>query len=146
MTNDDSFEPRIAAFFCNWCTYGGADLAGVSRLQYPPNIRAIRIPCTGRMNPNFILAAFRQGADGVWVSGCHPGDCHYIAGNLFARRRFTILKNLLEYTGLEPQRLHFSWISSAEASKFQQTVTEVTAAVKALGPSRFLMKQIGQVA
>ncbi|MFH1060586.1 MAG: hydrogenase iron-sulfur subunit [Pseudomonadota bacterium] len=146
MTNDDSFEPRIAAFFCNWCTYGGADLAGVSRLQYPPNIRAIRIPCTGRMNPNFILAAFRQGADGVWVSGCHPGDCHYIAGNMFARRRFAVFKNLLEYTGLEPQRLQFSWISSAEASKFQQTVTEVTAAVKALGPSHYLKKQIGMVA
>jgi F420-non-reducing hydrogenase iron-sulfur subunit len=136
------FEPVIAAFFCNWCTYGGADLAGVSRLQYPPNIRVVRLPCTGRLDPKFILTAFRQGVDGVWVSGCHPGDCHYIEGNLYARRRFTILKNLLEYIGLEPGRLHFSWISSAEATKFQQTATEVTMAVKALGPCRRLNKSI----
>ncbi len=141
-----SFEPRIAAFFCNWCTYGGADLAGVSRLQYPPNLRAIRIPCTGRMNANFILQAFRQGADGVWVSGCHPGDCHYIEGNLYARRRFTVLKNLLEFTGLELGRLHFSWISSAEASKFQQTVIQVTDAVKALGPAKYILKNLARVA
>jgi coenzyme F420-reducing hydrogenase delta subunit len=146
MSETQGFEPRIAAFFCNWCTYGGADLAGVSRLQYPPNIRAIRIPCTGRMNPNFIMQAFRQGADGVWVSGCHPGDCHYIAGNMYARRRFTVLKNLMEYSGLEQGRLHFSWISSAEASKFQQTVINVTDAVRALGPSQFILKQIGKVA
>ncbi|MCF8033462.1 MAG: hydrogenase iron-sulfur subunit [Desulfarculaceae bacterium] len=146
MSSNESFEPRIAAFFCNWCTYGGADLAGVSRLQYPPNIRAIRIPCTGRLSPTFVLQAFRQGADGVWISGCHPGDCHYIEGNLYARRRFTVLKSLLEYVGLEPGRLHFSWISSAEATKFQQTVIEVTEAVKALGPSKFLRKEIGMVA
>jgi coenzyme F420-reducing hydrogenase delta subunit len=146
MSVDNEFQPRIAAFFCNWCTYGGADLAGVSRLQYPPYIRAIRIPCTGRLNPNFILSAFRQGADGVWVSGCHPGDCHYIAGNMHARRRFAVLKNLLEYVGMEPDRLHFSWISSAEASKFQQTVTEVTEAVRKLGPSKFLFKDIAKVA
>jgi coenzyme F420-reducing hydrogenase delta subunit len=100
----------------------------------------IRIPCTGRLNPKFILQAFRNGADGVWVSGCHPGDCHYIAGNLFARRRFAILKNLLEYCGLEPGRLHFSWISSAEASKFQETVIRVTESVSSLGPARFLLK------
>jgi F420-non-reducing hydrogenase iron-sulfur subunit len=146
MSAENEFQPRIAAFFCNWCTYGGADLAGVSRLQYPHYIRVIRIPCTGRLNPNFVLTAFRQGADGVWVSGCHPGDCHYIAGNLHARRRFTILKNLLEYVGMEPDRLHFSWISSAEASKFQETVTEVTQAVQKLGPSRFMLKDVAKVA
>ena len=146
MSADNEFQPRIAAFFCNWCTYGGADLAGVSRLQYPTNIRVIRIPCTGRLNPNFILTAFRGGADGVWVSGCHPGDCHYISGNLHARRRFAILKNLLEYVGMEPGRLHFSWISSAEAEKFQKTVTEVTQAVQELGPSKFLFKDIAKVA
>jgi F420-non-reducing hydrogenase iron-sulfur subunit len=146
MSADNEFQPRIAAFFCNWCTYGGADLAGVSRLQYPPNIRVIRIPCTGRLNPNFILTAFRQGVDGVWVSGCHPGDCHYISGNLHARRRFAIFKNLLEYVGMEPDRLHFSWISSAEAEKFQKTVTEVTQAVQKLGPSNFLFKDIAEVA
>lgn len=146
MSAENEFQPRIAAFFCNWCTYGGADLAGVSRLQYPPYIRVIRIPCTGRLNPNFILAALRQGADGVWVSGCHPGDCHYIAGNMHARRRFAIFKNLLEYVGMEPGRLHFSWISSAEASKFQQTVIEVTEAVRELGPSQFILKDIAKVA
>lgn len=142
MNNDNKHTVSIAAFFCNWCTYGAADLAGVSRLQYPADFRVIRIPCTGRMSPKFILHAFRQGADGVWVSGCHPGDCHYIAGNLYARRRFAVLKNLLEYVGLEPGRLHFSWISSAEASKFQQTATDVTQAVRALGPANFLRKNI----
>ncbi len=140
------FEPRIAAFFCNWCTYGGADLAGVSRLEYPPNFRVIRIPCTGRMSPKFILQAFRRGVDGVWVSGCHPGDCHYIAGNLYARRRFAILKNLLEYVGLEPDRLQFSWISSAEAEKFQRTAKEVIENVRALGPAKRLIKDIRMVA
>ena len=146
MSADNEFQPRIAAFFCNWCTYGGADLAGVSRLQYPANIRAIRIPCTGRLKPTFILSAFRQGVDGIWVSGCHPGDCHYIAGNMHARRRFAVLKNLLEYVGMEPDRLHFSWISSAEASKFQQTAIEVTEAVRQLGPARFLFRDIAKVA
>lgn len=130
----NGFRPRIAAFFCNWCTYGGADLAGVNRLQFPADFRVVRLPCTGRMNAEFILHAFRQGADGVWVSGCHPGDCHYIAGNLVARRRFTALKSLLEYVGLEPGRLHFSWISSAEAEKFQRTAKDVIEAVRVLGP------------
>ena len=142
MSEENQFQPLIAAFFCNWCTYGGADLAGVSRLQYPPNFRVIRIPCTGRMSPKFILQAFRQGADGVWVSGCHPGDCHYIAGNMYARRRFTILKNLLDYVGIEPGRLHFSWISSAEATKFQQTAIEVIESVRSLGPASRLVKDI----
>ncbi len=134
MSETNEFRPKIAAFFCNWCTYGGADLAGVSRLQYPADFRVVRLPCTGRMSPEFILHAFRQGADGVWVSGCHPGDCHYIAGNYHARRRFTVLKNLLEYVGLEPDRLHFSWISSAEAEKFQRMANTVINAVAALGP------------
>ena len=92
------WEPKIVAFLCNWCSYGGADLAGVSRLQYPANIRVIRVPCSGRINPKFILATLRHGADGVWISGCHPGDCHYIEGNYYARRKFTLLKNLLEHT------------------------------------------------
>ncbi|KMY65785.1 heterodisulfide reductase subunit MvhD [Desulfocarbo indianensis] len=146
MSDNNGFQPRIAAFFCNWCTYGGADLAGVSRLQYPPNIRVIRIPCTGRLSPKFILQAFRQGADGVWVSGCHPGDCHYIAGNLYARRRFAVMKKLLDYIGIESGRLHFSWISSAEAEKFQRTVINVTEAVRELGPASHLIKDIKQSA
>lgn len=137
------FEPKIIAFFCNWCTYGGADLAGVSRLQYPPNFRALRIPCTGRMDLKFILDAFRHGADGVWVSGCHPGDCHYIAGNLHARRKFTLIHDFMESLGIERDRLHFSWISSAESTKFQQTAMDVIASVKAMGPNtRFVKRQI----
>ncbi len=140
------WEPKIIAFFCNWCTYGAADLAGVSRLQYPPNIRVIRVPCSGRISPKLILSAFRNGADGVWVSGCHPGDCHYISGNYYARRKFALLKNLLEHTGMEPGRLHFSWISSAESSKFVEVVTGVTDSVKALGPAKYLIKSRACVA
>jgi F420-non-reducing hydrogenase iron-sulfur subunit len=140
------WEPKIVAFLCNWCSYGGADLAGVSRLQYPFNIRVIRVPCTGRINPKFVLASLRHGADGVWVSGCHPGDCHYIEGNLYARRKFTLLKSLLEHTGIEPGRLHFSWISSAEATKFAETAREVAAAVKAVGPARHFIKKHAEVA
>lgn len=134
------WQPTIIAFFCNWCTYGAADLAGVSRLQYPPNIRVIRVPCSGRISPKFILAALREGADGIWVSGCHPGDCHYIEGNFYARRKFALLANLLEYTGVEPGRLHFSWISSAESTKFAATAIRVTEAVMALGPARRMVK------
>ena len=140
------WEPKIVSFLCNWCSYGGADLAGVSRLQYPPNIRVIRVPCTGRMSPKFILAAFRHGADGVWVSGCHPGDCHYISGNYYARRKFALLKNMIEFVGIEPGRLHFSWVSSAEATKFQAMVKEVTSAVKALGPAKHFIKKEDEVA
>jgi F420-non-reducing hydrogenase iron-sulfur subunit len=140
--NEKLYEPRIAAFFCTWCTYGAADLAGVNRMEYPAGFRVVRVPCTGRISPNFVLQAFRQGADGVWISGCHPGDCHYVTGNLHARRRFQLLKNLLEFTGVEPGRLHFSWISSAEAEKFQAKAKEVSAAVAALGPARFLVKSL----
>jgi coenzyme F420-reducing hydrogenase delta subunit len=140
------WQPKIVAFFCNWCTYGAADLAGVSRLQYPPNIRVIRLPCSGRVSPKFILAAFREGADGVWVSGCHPGDCHYIEGNYYARRKFTLFKELIEYMGIEPGRLHFSWISSAESTKFVQVATEVIERVRALGPvTRFVKTGLGIV-
>lgn len=141
------WEPKIIAFLCNWCSYGAADLAGVSRFQYPPNIRIIRLPCTGRMNPKFVLASLRHGADGVWISGCHPGDCHYIEGNLFARRKFALLKSQLEYTGLiEPGRVHFSWISSAEATKFAEKARQVVESIKALGPARIHIKKEAEVA
>ncbi|MBF0482791.1 MAG: hydrogenase iron-sulfur subunit [Desulfovibrionaceae bacterium] len=110
-------------------------MAGVGRMGYPADFRVVRIPCTGRLSPKFILSALRQGADGVWVSGCHPGDCHFISGNLMVRRHFTLLKNLLEYVGVEPGRLHFSWISSAEADKFARVAADVAAAVRALGPA-----------
>ena len=129
------WEPKIVTFLCNWCSYGAADLAGISRMQYPPNIRVIRIPCTGRMSPKFILAAFRQGADGVWVSGCHPGDCHYIEGNYYARRKFALFKRFAEHVGIEPDRLHFSWISSAEGARFAEVANEVVEAVKKAGPA-----------
>ena len=131
------FQPKIITFLCNWCSYGAADLAGVSRFQYPPNMRIIRVPCSGRISPKMILHAFRNNADGVWISGCHPGDCHYIEGNYYARRKFALIKNLLEYMGMEPERLHFSWISSAEGVKFAQVANEVIKTVNKLGPARF---------
>ncbi|WP_024333406.1 hydrogenase iron-sulfur subunit [Desulfotignum balticum] len=140
------FEPRIITFLCNWCSYGAADLAGVSRFQYPPNMRIIRIPCSGRVSVKMVLHAIRCGADGVWISGCHPGDCHYIEGNFYARRKFVLLKELLEYTGLEPGRLQFSWISSAEGVKFAEVAQQVIADIRALGPAGKLVKQLPEVA
>jgi coenzyme F420-reducing hydrogenase delta subunit len=118
----------------------------VSRLQYPANIRIVRVPCTGRVNPKFILAALRHGVDGVWVSGCHPGDCHYIEGNYYARRKFGLLKGLLEHMGIEPGRVQFSWISSAEATKFAETARTVVDRVKALGPASHFIKRQAEVA
>lgn len=137
----ESWKPKIVAFLCNWCSYAGADLAGVSRIQYPPNIRIIRVPCSGRINPMFIIKALQHGADGVLVSGCHPGDCHYISGNLVARRKFALLKKFLEYMGIEPGRVNFSWVSAAEGEKFSKVVTEVVEEVKALGPAKRLVKE-----
>jgi F420-non-reducing hydrogenase iron-sulfur subunit len=129
-----AFEPRIVAFVCNWCTYAGADLAGTSRLLYAPNVRIVKLPCTGRIDPLFILKAFEGGADGVLVSGCHPGDCHYTSGNYHARRRWTIFRNLLNYTGIDPRRLHFSWVSAAEGAKFADLINRVTEEIRAAGP------------
>ncbi len=135
------WEPKIIAFLCNWCSYAGADLAGVSRLQYPPNLRIVRVPCSGRVSPDMILDALRSGADGVLVSGCHPGDCHYISGNLYARRRFALLKSLLEFVGVEPGRVNFSWISASEGEEFAKVATEVAERVRALGPNSRLVKE-----
>jgi coenzyme F420-reducing hydrogenase delta subunit len=139
--NNKDWEPKIIAFLCNWCSYAGADLAGISRIQYPPNIRVIRIPCSGRVNPFFILKSLQEGWDGVLVSGCHPGDCHYLTGNYYARRKFAILKKLLEYVGIEEGRVNFSWVSAAEGEKFSQVVKEVTETVKKLGPAEKLVKK-----
>ena len=136
----EGWEPRIIAFLCNWCSYAGADLAGISRLQYPPNIRVIRVPCSSRVSPYFILKSLQRGWDGVLVSGCHPGDCHYISGNLFARRRFAVLKDVLEYMGVEPGRVNFSWVSAAEGERFSKVVKDVVDRVKALGPAKRLVK------
>lgn len=140
------FEPKIITFLCNWCSYGAADLAGVSRFQYPPNMRIVRIPCSGRVSAKMILHAIRNGADGVWISGCHPGDCHYIEGNYYARRKFTLLKELLEYTGLEPGRVQFSWISSAEGVKFADVARQVIDEITQLGPAKHLIKRLPEVA
>jgi F420-non-reducing hydrogenase iron-sulfur subunit len=140
------WEPKIVSFLCNWCSYGAADLAGVSRMEYPPNIRVVRIPCTGRMSPKFALAALRQGADAVWVSGWHPGECHYLEGNYYARRKFVLMKNLLEHMGIEEGRLHFSWISSAESTKFVKVVSEITEKVRAIGPNQHFVKHEAKVA
>jgi len=132
---------KIVAFLCNWCSYGAADLAGVSRMQYSADIRVIRVPCSGRVEPRMILAALRQGADGIWVSGCHPGECHYLEGNYHARRKFTLMGNLLEHMGIERERVHFSWISSAEATKFARVAQEVADTITSLVPNHKLVKQ-----
>jgi F420-non-reducing hydrogenase iron-sulfur subunit len=137
-TGSESFEPRIVAFLCNWCSYAGADLAGISRIQYPPTIRVVRVPCSGRVDPFYILKALQQGADGVLVSGCHPGDCHYLTGNYVARRRFAVLNDLLDYFGIEPGRVAFSWVSAAEGERFAEVVRDVTEQVRRLGPSNRL--------
>ena len=142
MSKVKSWQPKIIAFLCNWCSYAGADLAGISRLQYPPNVRVIRVPCSGRMNPLYIIRALQHGVDGVLISGCHPGDCHYITGNYHARRKFAIINSLLQYVGLEPGRVHFSWVSASEGGKFAEVIKEVTEEVKKLGPAKKLVKKI----
>ncbi len=131
---DTTFEPKIVAFVCNWCTYTGADLAGTSRVQYASNVRIVKLPCTGRISPLFVIRALMQGADGVLVSGCHPGDCHYTAGNYHARRKYTVLRELLHFLGIEPERVQFSWVSAAEGRKWAEVVNDVVAGVRALGP------------
>ncbi|MCX6844577.1 MAG: hydrogenase iron-sulfur subunit [candidate division WOR-3 bacterium] len=135
-------EPKIVAFLCNWCSYAGADLAGISRIQYPASIRVIRVPCSGRVDPFHILKALQSGADGVLVSGCHPGDCHYLTGNYVARRRFAVLNDLLEFAGIDPGRVSFSWVSAAEGERFAEVVREVTEKVKAFGPNRKMTKEV----
>ena len=135
MPLDDGFEPTIVGFLCNWCSYAGADLAGTSRMQYPPNMRIIRVPCSGRVDPLFVLKAFQDGADGVMVLGCHPGDCHYQQGNYFAQRRYALMERLLEFTGLESDRLLVDWVSASEGKKFANLVADFTDRVRNLGPS-----------
>jgi len=129
-----SFEPRIVAFVCNWCTYTGADLAGTSRIAMAPNVRIIRLPCTGRIDTLFILKAFERGADGVIVSGCHPADCHYTSGNYHARRRFAVFRELMEFVGVDPRRITFSWVSASEGGKWAEVVNGATERVRQLGP------------
>jgi F420-non-reducing hydrogenase iron-sulfur subunit len=131
----EKWEPKIVGFACNWCTYAGADLAGTSRLKYPPNVSLIRVMCTGRIDTVHILAAFASGADGVFMGGCHPGDCHYVSGNYKAQARVALAKRLMEQFGIEPQRLCLEWISAGEGTRFAQAVDEFTKQIKGLGPS-----------
>ncbi len=130
------FEPVIIAFVCNWCTYTAADLAGTSRLAYPINVRMIRVMCTGMVDPKYVIKAFLEGADGVLVSGCHPGDCHYINGNLKARRRIKLLKTILPMFGFEPERLKLTWIGASDGLELAHTVKGFTDALKELGPTQ----------
>ena len=132
---EDGFEPRIIAFLCNWCTYTGADLAGTSRIQYPPNIRVIRLMCSGALDPVYVSKALLEGADGVLIGGCHPGDCHYQSGNYKARRRVAILKSILSQLGFDEDRVWLRWISASEGRLFADTVVDMVAALKEKGPN-----------
>ena len=134
----NEYKPKIVAFCCNWCSYAGPDGAGSARLAYPADVKVIRVPCSCRVNPMFILRAFQRGADGVIIAGCHPGDCHYTSGNYFTRRRMALLFSMLEYLGIEKERIRLEWISAAEGAKFSKTMTEFTAAVAALGENKRL--------
>jgi len=143
MNKSDGFEPKIIGFLCNWCSYAGADLAGVSRIQYPPNIRIIRVMCSGRIDPAFILEAFKDGADGVLVAGCHlPSDCHYISGNFKALRRITLMKKVLKEFGIEPERLRLEWISASEGDRFASVVKDMVAEIKKLGPNPLGIQEV----
>ena len=143
MSDKNEFEPKIIGFLCNWCSYAGADLAGVSRIQYPPNIRIIRLMCSGRIDPAFILEAFKDGADGVLVAGCHlPSDCHYMSGHFKALRRINLLKRILKDFGIEPERLRLEWISASEGDKFAAVVKSMVEDVKKLGPNPLKGKEV----
>ena len=138
---DENFEPKIVAFLCKWCSSAGSDLAGVSRMQYPPNVVPIQVMCSGSVSPLYIFNAFKKGADGVLVSGCHPGDCHYIKGNYYARRRIALVKDMLEFIGLEPERFQMSWVSAAEGTKYTQIITDFVDVLQPLGPQDKLRRR-----
>jgi len=133
------FEPNILGFLCNWCSYAGADLAGTSRMKYPSNLKSIRVMCSGRVDPAFVLEALRKGVDGVLIAGCHPGDCHYQSGNYKTNRRVKLLKKLLEELGIDPKRVRFEYVSASEGKKFATVVTEFVAEIKQLGPNPLII-------
>ena len=135
MSDNQNFEPRIIAFLCNWCTYTGADLAGTSRLQYPPNIRVIRTMCSGAVDPVYVLKPLLDGADGILIGGCHPGDCHSQTGNYKTRRRYVALQEILKTAGFDERRVWLHWISASEGQKFAETVTQMVTAIQELGPN-----------
>lgn len=130
----EKFEPKIVGFLCNWCSYAGADLAGISRFQYPPNLRVVRVMCSGRVDPTFVFKALSEGADGVLIAGCHPGDCHYTHGNYNTLRRYPLMMKVLEALGIERERVRLEWVSAAEGNIFAQLVREFTETIRALGP------------
>ncbi len=129
-----AFEPKIVGFLCNWCSYTGADLAGTSRIKYQPNVRVIRVMCSARIDPTFVIKALREGADGVLICGCHPGDCHYSEGNYKTMRRYPLLKRLLAAYGIEPERVRLEWVSASEGQRFADVVNDMTEKIRALGP------------
>ena len=132
------FKPLIVAFCCNWCSYAGADLAGSGRMSYPENVKIIRVPCSCRVNPSFVLRAFQRGADGVILCGCHPGDCHYTTGNYYTRRRMTLLFGMLDFLGIERKRTRVEWVSAAEGAKFSEVMNDFVAEITALGENKRL--------
>jgi F420-non-reducing hydrogenase iron-sulfur subunit len=138
----ESKAPKIIAFLCNWCTYAGADLAGTARITYPPNVRTIRLMCTGSLDPMYVIKAFLEGADGVLVGGCHPGDCHYINGNYKARRRVALMWEIMDSLGIERDRLWLRWISASEGGLFAETVKEMVTALEGKGPSTVQAQQM----
>jgi F420-non-reducing hydrogenase iron-sulfur subunit len=140
MKMTEEFEPRIIAFLCKWCSSAGSDLAGVSRMEYPPNVTPIQVMCSGSVSPLYIFSAFSRGADGVLVSGCHPGDCHYIKGNFYARRKLALVKKLMEHVGLDPERFQMSWVSAAEGQKYTQIIKDFVNELKPLGPQMKLRR------
>ena len=139
---EKNFEPKIVAILCKWCSSAGSDLAGVSRLKYPPNVVPITVMCSGSVSPNYIFSAFKNGADGVLISGCHPGDCHYLKGNYFARRRIALVKELLDFIGLEPQRFQMSWVSAAEGTKYTEIIKNFVKEIEPLGPQNKLKSNL----
>lgn len=132
----EKFEPKLIGFLCNWCSYAGADLTGTSRIPYPPNMRVIRVMCSGYVDPQFVLKAFALGFDGVFIGGCHPGDCHYQSGNYKTLRRMKLLKKLLKQLGIEEERLSVEWVSASEGKRFAEVVTDFTEKIRSLGPLR----------
>jgi len=143
MKKTKDFEPKIIAFVCNWCTYAAADLAGTSRISYPPNVRIIRLMCSGAVDPVYVINSLLEGIDGVFIGGCHPGDCHYITGNYKARRRIAILKSIFKQLGFPEERVWLRWISASEAKKFADTMTQIVDHLKKLGPNPF--KKLGEI-
>jgi len=134
MTAQKGFEPKIIGFLCNWCSYAGADKAGGTQEPYPPNVQVIRVMCSGRVDPQFILSAYTKGADGVIILACHPGDCHYSEGNYYARRKFELLERMVHYLGIPKERFKWTWVSASEGQRWQKVVTEFVNGVQALGP------------